>query len=150
MTSGSLILVIAVLILPLTICSPSIYTIGGNSCLHEDITYKPQPRHLNSIHSPTLKKKKKVTFDDNVVVRRMQQRRQADNRDTTKLGQIRNVYTQPRAMNVRSSKDERTAAGTAGSSTLPKMKIERPKSVMQESRRPPMTVPPVSAARSNE
>ena len=120
MTSGFLILVIAVLILPLTICSSSIYTIGANSCLHEDIAYKPQPRHLNyceqmrstfgidfdepsdkrSIHSPTVKKKKKVTFDDNVVIRRMQQRRQADNRDTTKLDQTETFTLNQLIMNV--------------------------------------------------
>ena len=171
MKSRSLILAITVFLLPLTTCSSSqnsIYTIAAKSCLHEDTAYTPriseqvrstfrigfnEPSYNRAIHSPTLKKKKKVTFDDNVVIRRIKQQRQkADNRDTTKLEQIRNVYTQPRAMNVRSSNDGPTTSGTTGSSSLPEMKLERPKSVMQvqERRRPPTTVPPVTAARSKE
>ena len=170
MTSGSLILAIAVFLLPQTTCSSShsnIYTIAAKSCLHEDTAYTPriseqvrstfrigfnEASYNRAIHSPTLKKKKKVTFENNVVIRRIKLRQQTDNRDTTKLERIRNVYTQPRAMNVRSSNDERTTSGTIGSSSLPEMKLERPKSVMQvqERRRPPTTVPPVTAARSNE
>ena len=167
MTSGSLILAIAVFLLPLTTCSSSqsnIYTIAAKSCLHEDTAYKPrlsepvrttfrigffESSDRRVIHSPTLKKKKKVTFDDNVVIRWIKLRQQTDNRDTTKLERIIKVYAQPSAMNVRSLTKAET---TVKSSTLPNMNLERPKSVMQvqERRRPPTTVPPVNAARSNE